>query len=65
MGGTRIDKGSPKDSRKLSPATDMSAPVSGRATMVQVPFGVLMSACTIGALEARVDAIALAMLGRW
>ena len=42
----------PKDSRKLSPAADMSAPVSGRATMVQVPFGVLMFACTIGALEA-------------
>ena len=64
-GGRRLDKGSPKDSRKLSPAADMSAPVSGRATMVQVPFGVLMFACTVGALEAWVDAITLATLERW
>ena len=51
-GGRRLDKGSPEVSRKLSPAADMSAPVSGRATMVQVQFGVLMFACTVGALEA-------------
>ena len=52
VGGRRLDKGSPKDSRKLNSAADMSALVSGRAAMVQVPFGVFMFACTVGALEA-------------
>ena len=52
VGNRRLDKGSPRDSRKLSPAADLSTPVSGRATMVQVPFGLLIFACTVGALEA-------------
>ena len=63
--GRRLGNGSPEDSRKLSSAADMSAPVSGRATMVQVQFGVLMFACTVDALEAWVDAITLATLERW
>ena len=53
VGGRRLDKGSPEDSRKLSSAVDMSAPVQyGRATMVQVQVGVLVFACTVGAVEA-------------
>ena len=47
------------------PAAQISAPVSGRATVVQVPLSVLIAACTVGALVDCAEAITLAtLLGR-